>query len=55
MDMANEPRNDQQIEYVAPTIVDYGDIVQITAAHVTGTHTDVPIGTSGGPGSPVFS
>lgn len=44
MDKTDEIRNDDQLEYVAPTIVDYGDIVEITAANPTGAHTDVPLG-----------
>ena len=44
MDKIEEFRSDDQLEYVAPTIVDYGDIVEITAANLTGNHTDVPKG-----------
>ena len=55
MDRTTETRSDEHVEYVAPTIVDYGDIVELTAANLAGTHTDVPLGTPGGPGSPVFS
>jgi len=46
MDTTSEIRN-EQIEYVAPAIVDYGDIVEITAAAASGGHTDVPINTNG--------
>ena len=37
MEKTDEIRSDDQVEYVAPTIVDYGDIVQITAANLTGS------------------
>jgi hypothetical protein len=44
MDKTDETRSDDQLEYVAPMIVDYGDIVEITAQNTTGGHTDVPLG-----------
>ena len=55
MDTTNETPKDEQVEYVVPTIVDYGDIVQITASRTTHGLTDVPLGTPGGPGDNLFS
>ena len=42
-------------EYTRPEVKDYGTLRELTAASVNGSHTDVPIGTPGGPGAPVFS
>jgi len=47
MDKTSEIRMDEQTEYVAPAIVDYGDIVEITASHTTHGATDVPQNTVG--------
>lgn len=55
MDKTNETRSDEQTEYLPPTIVDYGDIFQITASRTTVGATDVGYGTPGGPGSQIFS
>lgn len=42
MENANDV-TDTQLEYVAPTIVDYGDIVDITAAVSNYGYADVPM------------
>jgi hypothetical protein len=55
MDKTDETHRDEQTEYVAPTIVDYGDISQITASRTSSGATDVGFGTPGGPGSNIFS
>lgn len=40
-----EKQDDQAVEYEKPVISDYGDLKELTAGTVTGTHTDVPLGT----------
>lgn len=32
-------------EYVKPQVTDYGDLRELTATQVSGTQTDVPLGT----------
>jgi hypothetical protein len=44
MDKTNEVPTDGQTEYVAPTIVDYGDLVELTAVLNNTRITDVPQG-----------
>ena len=34
-------------EYTRPAISDYGDLQELTASNLTGSHTDVPLGTQG--------
>jgi hypothetical protein len=42
MDKMNETINSEQLEYEAPAIVDYGDLVAMTAANGEPRLTDVP-------------
>ena len=44
MDEVNETSADSELEYTAPTIVDYGTLVEATAANHTNNLNDVPIG-----------
>jgi len=44
MDELSESRADSELEYTAPTIVDYGTLVEATAANHSNTLDDVPIG-----------
>jgi hypothetical protein len=46
---------DTAIEYQRPEVFDYGDLAEVTQTHTTSGYTDVPKGTLGGPGSPIFS
>jgi hypothetical protein len=43
MDKMNEGR-DGQLEYSAPTVVDYGSLVEVTAVLVRNDLTDLPEG-----------
>jgi hypothetical protein len=36
---------DTGLEYEKPQIRDYGDLKELTEASVSGSHTDVPLGT----------
>jgi hypothetical protein len=43
MDDMNETERtdtDETLQYMAPTISDYGDLIELTAAGATGTHLD---------------
>ena len=44
MDEVSESRVDSEIEYTAPTIVDYGTLVEATAANHNNNLNEVPIG-----------
>jgi hypothetical protein len=44
MDKVNETRDDREIEYVAPAIVDYGTLVEVTAANQQNQFSDVQFG-----------
>ena len=44
MDTNNETREEQEVEYVAPVIVDYGTLVEVTASNHHNMLNDVPIG-----------
>jgi hypothetical protein len=44
MDEIIESRADLEIEYTAPTVVDYGTLVEATGANHTNNLNDVPIG-----------
>ncbi len=35
----------EQVEYVAPRVVDYGSLTELTASALTGDQTDVPMNT----------
>jgi hypothetical protein len=35
----------EEVEYTAPAITDYGDLKELTAGAPTGTQTDVPLST----------
>ena len=45
MDRTNETPEPRTIEYVAPTIVDYGTLAEVTATNLTNDLSDVPFGT----------
>lgn len=45
MDHEHEANREEQVEYAAPAITDYGDIQAITATNQTNNLSDVPIGT----------
>ncbi len=44
MDKTGEIRTTKEAEYVPPTIVDYGDLVELTAMRNSTRITDVPQG-----------
>ena len=44
MDEVRETSADSEIEYTAPTVVDYGTLVEATGANHTNNLNDVPIG-----------
>ena len=51
--MEKSERN--EVEYEKPEIKEYGDLRELTARRTTAGLTDVPSGTPGGPGDPLFS
>jgi|GEM_PF-4601551 hypothetical protein len=47
MDRNEETPNDEKNEYVAPAIVDYGTLAEVTATSSANDLSDVPLGTTG--------
>jgi hypothetical protein len=44
MDQIRETHTDKEVEYVAPAIVDYGTLVEVTASNRQNNLSDLPLG-----------